>query len=860
VDVASLRVMFTAAGDGSVTRAIDGVNRKLDTVDGHARRAGGALDSMFKVAGGVLLAQGITKIGQLAGGILSAHSNAEQLGVSLEVATGSAEKAGKIYGELQKMAAATPFSFSELTASAVMIESFGQDSIAVMDTIGDTAAATGKSVSTVTQAYLDAGMGQFIRLQELGIDAATVGDKVVLKWVKNGKTLTKEIDKNNNQMIQSTVEAIWNDRYQGAMEKQSRTFAGQWSTLKDNANLAMMAATEGVFSSLTEILDFANEVFSDGLSDALRNIAGPLSGFGDSVAAVMEAFGSGRGVGAILAELPDSFQAVVGPILNVADALGDMWAAFQSGGLGGLADVLIEELSNIAAETFNVVIDTTVTVIGEVRDLIDKGWQWFVGYSGAAGGGPDGTNATGSMQPFTTVDVIVEGLIKLAGDLDDIGAAIAEELGIARTDADMTAAREEGRLLGQDIWNAFAGGITSGVGGEGGGDPAGKAAKLNTIAERIVQMTNPFMQIKAIYEGDTIFAEWMNLGIGIGQGMLDALIEGLSSAFNGTETMASRLNPFSEGAVMQGGVAGWLNDMGDMFTDVPTPELPGWLTDFGWITGPVGTLISVIEGLIEDIKSAWAELAFWQSADMGSPSNGPLTAAGHGGTQLDPNDIGKSGEQFRPAVQKVSFEADTTRFDVGAQGVIDKAAEITAAQYVATLDGDSGPFAVKYTEASGWGDVFASQTWTATFDADNGPAAVAYSEAFGWGNVWASQVFTARFSIDTSGLAAAEQAALATAQRIRDILPSSPAKKGPFAGPVPSLNYIADSFKASFSRMEADAERGMANVRSAMGAGGHGGPGGGADRMTINHPTYHIYPETGDLHREITAHAVGDWR
>jgi hypothetical protein len=48
-----------------------------------------------------------------------------------------------------------------------------------------------------------------------------------------GKQQYKIVDKNNRKMIESTLTAIWNEKYAGAMDKQSRTWAGMVSNLSD---------------------------------------------------------------------------------------------------------------------------------------------------------------------------------------------------------------------------------------------------------------------------------------------------------------------------------------------------------------------------------------------------------------------------------------------------------------------------------------------------------------------------------------------------------------------------------------------------------------------------------------------------
>jgi len=98
------------------------------------------------------------------------------------------------------------------------------------------------------------------------------------------------------------------------------------------------------------------------------------------------------------------------------------------------------------------------------------------------------------------------------------------------------------------------------------------------------------------------------------------------------------------------------------------------------------------------------------------------------------------------------------------------------------------------------GNAWAASRHVGTFDATYTAVGAAYSTSFVMGNTWAGQVFTARFSIDTSPLDAAYQHALAIAQAVRDIMPSSPAKRGPLAF-TPSFAWIANALTNDLSGM-----------------------------------------------------------
>ena len=461
MDVSELKLKFSATGVESTRRDVRSLDDSVLNMADHANRAGSRLSNMFATAGRFVLGGVINaisgSIAQMGAGILMASANAEQAKISLEVVTGSAEKAQALFEGLQKFAASTPFSFPELERAAISLEAFGMKTMDWLPTIGDTAAAMGKSVDQVVQAILDASTGEYERLKELGIKASVVGDQVKLRYLKNGKEIVEMVDKNNQELINSTIMSIWNEKYDGAMKKQSRTFIGQWSTLKDNINIALMEMTGGIFEFAKGGIAFANvflnrisRLRSKGLSPmqvvlkAIRiqiyktfgrgtlNVVNAIAhaivwGFGkarDAIASVTDfigkwvkvmgwAFSSGLKVSSLVYAFPAPLRAVARGFLLIADAVGDAFHAFQSGGFSGLLKQLPDTLSqiwdglkNIGGAAINFVIDGAVSIgsalLGIAADF--GGWLW--------------TQIKGSWDDVLRIgSAAIDGAISLAGDL-----------------------------------------------------------------------------------------------------------------------------------------------------------------------------------------------------------------------------------------------------------------------------------------------------------------------------------------------------------------------------------------------------------------------------------------------------------
>lgn len=355
-DVADLMMRFRTEGEDAAVRALNQVDNKIDQVDRSARSAKGGLGSMFSTAGGFVLGGAINMVAgsilNVGKSILFANANAEQAKMSLETVLGSQDAAVAKFEELQKFAAETPFAFPELVTATINLESFGLKSTEWIGTIGDTASAMGKSVDQVTQAVLDAQTGQYERLKELGIMASVEGDKVKFKYMKDGQEIVETVDRNNQQMINSTLTGIWNSKYDGAMEKQSQSFIGRWSTLKDNINMKLQEVSGGIFGFASSAIGVLNSVFANGFFDTFDGILGPsVSGFLKNLldlgSGIIDAFGSGKGVQQLIESLPQSWQGAAGAILKFSDSLGDLWSAFRAGGLSEVMSVFVEEASNL---------------------------------------------------------------------------------------------------------------------------------------------------------------------------------------------------------------------------------------------------------------------------------------------------------------------------------------------------------------------------------------------------------------------------------------------------------------------------------------------------------------------------------
>jgi len=247
------------------------------------------------------------------GALIGVNAQMERYNATLKTVLGSQEAATSKLDFIREFAATTPFQLPDLVEATVKLEAYGITAETVLGTLGDTAAAMGKDINQAVEAIADAQTGEFERLKEFGIKSVQEAGRSYLLYVDRfGKEQKALIDRNNRDIITSTVTAIWNERYAGAMRERAQTFEGIVSNLKDIAFESSQQLGRGLFESvkgdLKDLLDTINEFresgqfaaigsrISEGLAKAyetIKDIIRALREYGPTlvrVAAVVAAF------------------------------------------------------------------------------------------------------------------------------------------------------------------------------------------------------------------------------------------------------------------------------------------------------------------------------------------------------------------------------------------------------------------------------------------------------------------------------------------------------------------------------------------------------------------------------------------
>ena len=382
----------------------------------------------------------ITAAGTAAGGFIaygtSYNSQIEQFQTSFEVMSGSAQKAAETIETLKKMGAATPFELPDLAETTQLLMNYGftaDDAISKMSMLGDIAQGDSEKMKRIATAYGQMSSAGKVMLED------------IRQMVEAGFNPLQEISQATGESMESlyarisagelTVEEITasiqrstseGGKYFQSMEKQSKTAAGQISTLKDNFQQLAGAIAGDTSSALSEeFLPLLNEMIGT-LQTAFEQggLDGLAEAFGDSLAQLVVI--AAEKIPSLMAMGSDVIASIAQGIRDNADAIFDSFLevlmslpGFVVENLGILLDVgsifitkLCDVVINNADELADTAVDTVVMLgnflIKNAPKLAKAAKELIKALAKAIG------NQVPALKPFTKV---IEGL---ADNLDTL--------------------------------------------------------------------------------------------------------------------------------------------------------------------------------------------------------------------------------------------------------------------------------------------------------------------------------------------------------------------------------------------------------------------------------------------------------
>ena len=230
--------------------------------------------SKWTVAAGQMIAdfakQASSKLAEVVKSGVDYNATMESYLTNFKVMLGSEEAAATKLSEIRKMAAATPFSLSDLTEGTQTLLQFGiaaDDTTGVLQRLGDISLGNAEKLQTLTRAYGKMSSAQKVTLENVNmmIDAGfnplnqicdATGESMsdLYKRISDGKVSFSELE--------AAVEAATSQggQFYNGMLEASQTFSGRMSTLKDNVSALTGELTSGLFAALGDLVVKLNEV------------------------------------------------------------------------------------------------------------------------------------------------------------------------------------------------------------------------------------------------------------------------------------------------------------------------------------------------------------------------------------------------------------------------------------------------------------------------------------------------------------------------------------------------------------------------------------------------------------------------
>lgn len=200
-----------------ISRGIDQTRGQLNGLSGAAAKAAASIT-------------GLVSAGATINKLVKSGRQLSVFQASLTTMTGSAENATKAFRELERFAAATPYTLDQAVNGFNKLVALGLDpSREALESYGNTAAAMGKDLSQLIEAVADAATGEFERLKEFGIKAKNQGDTIAFTF----RGVRTEVQ-NNAAAIEGYLQGIGNNDFAGAMAERMKTLDGALSNLQDS--------------------------------------------------------------------------------------------------------------------------------------------------------------------------------------------------------------------------------------------------------------------------------------------------------------------------------------------------------------------------------------------------------------------------------------------------------------------------------------------------------------------------------------------------------------------------------------------------------------------------------------------------
>ena len=228
----------------SLAGATGKASKSFDGVASSASSSSISLGTLTKAATAAAVAyQALSVAARAVSGAFDTLVKFDTLSARLKTVTGSAETATAVFDDLVALGVELPTTLDQLADAFIRLKSRGFDTSAEsLRALTGIAAATGRSLTDVTEAALDLAVGQTRRIEEIGISATQANDKITLSFGKTRLTIEKDAASINAAMMQ-----IFAENFPTSNEDQMERLKGKVDNLSDAwDNLVLAIGRAGV--------------------------------------------------------------------------------------------------------------------------------------------------------------------------------------------------------------------------------------------------------------------------------------------------------------------------------------------------------------------------------------------------------------------------------------------------------------------------------------------------------------------------------------------------------------------------------------------------------------------------------------
>ncbi len=394
---------------------------------------------------------------------------------------GSSAAAQKLTGDLEDMAASTPFAMADLAGATQTLLSFGQESGTVLDTLqslGDIAMGDANRLSSLTLAFAQASSSGKLMGQDL------------MQMINAGFNPLQTIVDKTGASMGELKDFMSNGKASAELKKQMKAAQKEVKQMgdaaSDGAKLLAQMAEEGVISAETLGMIFEMETSPGGryynaMQNASQTFEGMLSTLKDDSAALLgkvfkpmsdyiksdlmpkaQGFINNVNKGFEVGGIKGAWSAAVGTIGGYIDELGGKALDAGSTLLANILSGLIGD--TVSSEQIKATLGGIFSAVGEAKDDVIDACKTFFSDVSAALGDPDATLTEKIGGVFTAANVAISDVLGAAGTfMMDLYASVSGDTEGAEKFSQYVSEVWSGAQAGLDNIIAVGSGLLGGI-------------------------------------------------------------------------------------------------------------------------------------------------------------------------------------------------------------------------------------------------------------------------------------------------------------------------------------------------------------------------------------------------------------